>query len=190
MRFSALLIGLLLSLDSFAAVILSPSDFTFSPAAPTVTTGDSLTVDFNIAGLTSAPDDSISNFDVDISFDDTLLDFEAALSASDPNDEVDTTGNGFNSISSPSPGVINALTVSGNPTATDTNQSDAFTLAQLEFSAIDSGTAKFDFAFTTLRDTNNESVQIIPEPGTWLGAALAGVGLMGLIGWRRAQRLG
>jgi len=52
------------------------------------------------------------------------------------------------------------------------------------------GTPTVDFAFTTLRDTNNEPVQVIPEPGTWLGAALAGVGLMGLIGWRRSQRLG
>jgi hypothetical protein len=192
MRLLILLIGLTAS-SSLFALELTRSNFSFTPASPLTVSPGPLTVDFSIDGLSPpGSNESVGAFEVDILFNESDLDFNATSSLADPDNEVIPPPSGISNVNyTPGSGVATFQAVTFDNSTTEANQSDAFRLAELDFNVTPTatGTTSLDFQVNQLRDTTGAAINVIPEPGTWLGAVLAGAGLIGVVRWRR-QRLG
>jgi hypothetical protein len=165
----------------------------FDPSSQTVAPGASVDVELTVSGLGDFAPDSLSVFDLDVSFDPAVLSF-SAVAFGDPvlGDQLDLFGFGsFTDVVS-GVGVVNLLELSFDlPGDLDTLQAGSFTLATLTFDALAVGTSALSVAINALGDSFGDpldatlaggSVTVnaavaMPEPGTlWLLA----IGLLGL----------
>jgi hypothetical protein len=170
------------------ALPLHAITISLNPATQTVTAGSSLDVALVISGLGSGAAPSLGTFDLDLSFNSSILGFTGAVFG-DPGlgDQLDLSGLGSLSIATPGAGSVNLFELSFDAAADlDALQADSFTLATLSFSALSAGTSPLGITLNALGDANGDpltadlaggsiSVGSVPEPATWL---LLGLGAL------------
>ena len=118
----------------------------FNPISQYVSVGNSVDVELVIAGLGDSSPDSLSTFDLDVSFNPAILAFSSvAFGDPDPliGDQLDLFGFGFPIITTtPGIGSVNLFEFSFNTTdELDGFQTDTFTLATLTFVTLALGTS-------------------------------------------------
>lgn len=157
------------------------------PAAQTVQLGATMTLDLVVSGLGAGTTPSIGTFDVDVSFDSSLLSFVSASFGTG----LDVFGFGANPRSvTPGAGSLNLFELSLDlPADLDALQPDSFTLASLSFQALALGTSPSSITINALGDSlgdpltatvsgANITVAQVPEPSL---AYLLGTGLAILV---------
>jgi hypothetical protein len=165
-----------------------------SPPAQTVSVGSIFSVDVGISGLGFSSAPSLSTFDLDISFDPTIIGFNS-ISFGDPvlGDQLDLFGFGsLTSFDNSLPGIVNMFELSFDlPSELDAFQADSFTLATLTFDALSAGTSFLGIPFMILGDSFGSPLAAssiagtatvsptatVPEPGT---IVLLVLGLFGM----------
>lgn len=130
-----------------AAVLLwvgavSAATVNVSSSASHVTVGATVTLSFAVAGLHQGGTGSLAGFDIDLHYDNSLLQFQSfgfvdTASASNMLDLPEPGGLGFIGDATPAGGVVDAFGLSGNSTAVlDAQQADAFDFLTLSFIAL------------------------------------------------------
>ncbi len=167
---------------------------TLDPMLQTILPGDTAIVDLNISGLGNFVTPTLGAFDLDVTFDASLLSFTDVTFGTFLGDPalfeaitlVDFSAGGLLELS-----LLSSI-------ALDAIQPDAFTLATLEFTGIGVGTSPLNLENVVLSDAlgfvisnptlENASVNVIasvPEPSPSL---LMGISLLGLLGYGWRQR--
>ena len=173
-----------------------------NPVSQTVTVGSSFDVTLTISGLGDGIAPSLSAFDTDISFDQTILSFSSVTFGSflgDPDPASFETITSFDDFTTP--GIVNLFEVSlldGNaatcifciPPYLDDLQPGEFTLATLTFNALAAGSSSLGINLNALADADANSLTAdlnaarvnvdgtngtVPEPPTLLLLVLGGL---------------
>jgi hypothetical protein len=146
-----------------------------NPDSLDVEVGDFPTVDAVISGLGDHAPPSLSGYDMDISYDSSILFL----------DSVDFGTNLLVSMGGnipTAPGVVNVFEVSlEDPVDLVANQPSSFSLFTMEFEAVETGISPLHLYVNALSDEQGNSL-LVPEPATLL---LLGSGLAGLRIFRR-----
>lgn len=196
-------LSLSIALSFFLLFIPISSDATligFEPASQDVPVGDIAQVDLVISGLDLFLPDSLSTFDLDISFDETILALDS-VAFGDPvlGDQLDLFGFGsITAFDDSISGIVNLFELSLDlPDALNMFQWESFTLATLTFDTLAVGTSSLDIAINALGDAWGDPLELeadpvsgnispVPEPATIL---LIGTGLVGLGYLKRKKRI-
>jgi hypothetical protein len=171
-----------------------------NPATQTVTAGSSFDLSLMISGLGSGAAPSLSTFDVDVSFDQSILSFSTVAFGPFLGDP--SLGESITSFGVSTPGIVNLFELSFlegdsttcifcTPPFLDDLQPAGFTLATLSFSALSAGASPLGITLNALGDANGDpltadsvvdgSINVnansgsVPEPATWL---LLGLGAL------------
>ena len=161
------------------------------PPSQDVNFGDQAMVDLTISGLGDFAPDSLSVFDLDISFDASIVSFNSAVFG----DQLDLFGLGSITGVTPGAGTVNLFELSFDlPDDLDALQAGSFTLATLTFDTAGLGLSALDISINALGDSlgnpldadivngaitvvDPSATTVIPEPSTY---ALMIFGLIGL----------
>lgn len=170
----------------------------FDPVSQDVPVGDTVAVELFILDLENYSPDSLSTFDLDISFDSAILAFHSVVFG-DPvlGDQLDLWGLGSWTEVTHGVGTVNLYELSFD-SADDLNtfQVGSFTLATLTFDTLAVGTSSLDITLGAwgLGDANGNALTVdqiqsgsispVPEPATML---LVGSGMAGIFGLRRKR---
>jgi hypothetical protein len=170
-----------------------------SPSSQTILPGASTSVDITISGLGDGFAPSLGVFDLDVTFDDTILGFNS-VTYGDPvlGDQLDLFGFGsWTETDASTAGSVNMFELSFD-FAADLNdfQADSFILGTLFFDAVGIGTSLLELSVRDLGDAeggaltvdevNGASVNVapVPEPSTFI---LLAFGLSGLAYMRKRR---
>lgn len=176
------------------------------PAPQNTFLGNTVNVGVTISDLGDGAAPSLSTYDLDISFDDTVLDF-SGVTFGDPSlgDQLALFGvSSLTETEEPSFGLVNIFELSFNSVdELDDSQADSFTLATLTFNTIATGTSPLGLSINALGDAlgdpltaeiGNSFVSVssqpvtVPEPSfTLVGFGLT-MGLGGLLKGRDRSR--
>ena len=170
---------------------------TFDPLDQAVGLGSTVDVGIRISGLGDFTAPSIAVFDLNVTFDPTILDFTGALFG-DPvlGDQLDLWELGSFTAATPSSGLANIFELSLDlPGDLDDLQASDFTMATLSFDAVGIGTSSLGLFANALGDSWGDplsanlgtgSVTVTPLPGAVLLGSLG----LGSAGWvlRRKTR--
>lgn len=164
----------------------------FDPSSQSVELGDSVSVDLRISDL---GDDSLGAFDIDIAFDDSILDFQSFTFGTG----LDVSGLGSVNGFAVAGGDINIFEISlDSPSDLNTFQPNDFVLGSFTFDTLSIGTSTLDLTINALSDefgflleagAASGSIKVaaasVPAPAAlWL----FGTGLIGLIGFSRRRK--
>ena len=168
----------------------------FVPANQTVQLSDPVMVDVVVSGLNAGGDDSVGDFDLDVTYDASILTASGVIFGTELGDGFLTS---LQSFSLATLGVVDLAEISFLFDLS--GQSASFTLATLSFNTVGVGTSSLTFSQSIVGDafgidlsptSGTGSVTVedngpnpIPEPGTML---LLGTGLAGLAAWRLRRR--
>lgn len=154
-----------LALGLLPAVVIAKETQAFSlsllPSVQNVLVGDIFEVDVAVSGLGDGTAPSLSLFDLNIDFDNSLISFNSATFG-DPvlGDQLDLTMSGF-TVSEIAPGLgsVRIAEVSGD-SDTDLNdlQADSFILATLKLKAIASGNSSLALTVNELGDALGDPI--------------------------------
>ncbi|SEO08273.1 PEP-CTERM protein-sorting domain-containing protein [Duganella sp. CF517] len=188
------LLACLLSAQAASATVVQASAVNQQPVL-----GASVLVTISIAGLDSPSPQSLAAFDLDLSFDPTIL----ALTGVSYGTGLDVLGLGSLQFTTESTHLVNLLEISLDDAATlSALQGESFQLVALTFSTIGVGTSDLALTLNALGDANGASiaaqgidgsVQVIgpplavPEPGTPV-MLLAGLAVLAAFNRRRRGR--
>ena len=147
----AAIIGSLLFLGQSAAFAIS---IDVLPVTQEVTDGTSFNVDIAISGLGDTLSPSVSTYDLDLTFDSSLLSFAGAVFG----DQLDVFGLGnVTAVDSSVSGLVNLYELSLDlPGDLDALQLPSFTLATLTFDAIGAGMSALAISVNALGDANGD----------------------------------
>lgn len=157
----------------------------FAPSNQSVSLGDSVAVNLVISDF--APDESLGDFDLDVSFDDSIL----SLASVSFGDQLGFSAQSYSDLGG---GLLNLNELSWEDVATLALQEDAFTLATLTFNTLAVGISDLSVdniwalgdQYGLWLDTDVLGGQIevtervgVPEPATMLllGSGLLAMGL-------------
>ena len=171
----------------------------FDPVKHHADIGDQVDVDVRISGLGNNAAPSLGAFDLDVTFNDSGLDF-ASLTFCDPvlGNQLDLFGFGFNPSGfaenpDPAVGLADFFEISLDaPSDLDTFQADSFILATLSFDVEALGASLLSFSSVLLSDslgnaltaTTSSAIIAVPEPAT-LTLFAVGLVAMGFLTRRR-----
>ena len=190
---------LLFSTTTSQAIIM----LEFDPVMQEVAVGDSVDVGVVISGLRDFAPVSLGDFDLDVTFDDSILSFDSLAFGSFLGDPF--LGDAITGVDDSVSGVVNLFEVSllepdgvicilCIPPFLDDLQPGSFTLATLTFEALAAGTSSLLLNINALGDAFGDplsadlgvgSITAVPEPATLI---LLSLGLIALVGLRRIDR--
>ena len=174
-RYLAICGGFLLLICSSAVYAITIS---VVPANQTVTVGAPAFVDLVISGLGNTGAPSVSTFDVNVIFDDSVLAIDTSDTDGngvidsvvlDPSGQLDVLGLGGNFVSATvvAPGILNLFDLSlDDAIDLDTLQEESFTLATISFGAIGVGTSPLGITINSLGDANGNPLMAATNGGT------------------------
>jgi hypothetical protein len=157
------------------------------PNTQNAVVGSPVQVDLMISGVNSGTVSALGAFDLDVTFDSSLMTFESATFGTN----LDVSGLGATpSVRTQGGGTVNLFEVSLD-TAADlvAHQPSIFNLATLTFNAVATGNSVINIGINSLADAKGESlaasvvpgnilVSAVPEPHIYM-LILAGLGLLG-----------
>jgi hypothetical protein len=162
----------------------------FNPAAPTVAEGDVFDIELWVSGLGDGVHPSLGGFDIELSFDDSILSFQSLQFGNYLSDSIGSTQS-----HSSGPGLVALTEVSMLSNAElDTLQPAAFSLATLQFAVIQLAMSTIGFQKWDLSDGEGYSltaeltpatIHAVPVPSALILMASA---LMGVCGARQFRR--
>lgn len=159
------------------------------PSSQTINVSETTAADLVISGLGNFASPSLGGFDIDVTFDDSILSFNSETFGT-------LLGASIQDVDTSTPGVVNLFEVSLESVSTlDGIQPDSFLLATLMFDGIALGASQLGFGFVLLSDAIGDvipnptlvpaSVTVVPLPASiWLFVT----GLLGLTGISRTKR--
>jgi len=192
MRSSDALLKVAVAVFLVAAAVLwmSPAKaatISVSPASQSIVNGDSVDVSIVISGLGDGAADSLGAFDLNLTFDNSILSYTAAAFG-DPvlGDQLSLGGSGTYTAATPGAGLVNLVQLSFDPVALlNSDQAGSFVLAVLSFDAVGLGDSVLDFSGIILSDASgaalsstasSASISVIPVPAAmWLFLSALGV---------------
>jgi PEP-CTERM motif len=183
-------------LGGFGAGPVLAVSIDFVPASQTVFPGEPVTVSIIISGLAAGAPPSLGAFDLDVTFDPTILTPTAAefgVFLGDPARFEALTALSLLS------GIVDLAAVSLlAPSTLDALQPASFVLANIMFMTLAEGTSSLIFSQGILSDAfgrelpaaaGTGSVQVVPEPTSFLLVGLGAIGV-GIRAWTRQIKKG
>lgn len=191
-------------LSMFLLCFVTPSNaiplIEVDPISQTVPVGDTAEVALIISGLGDGIAPSVSEFDLEITFDPALLDFDLnSVEYGDPvlGDQLDLFGLGSWQITTPGGGNVILFELSfDTPFDLEDIQAASFTLASFSFDTLAVGTSFLDIEITTLADAfgnplesiaQGGSISAVPEPAT-IFLVVSGLFGMGVLGRKKFEK--
>jgi hypothetical protein len=173
-----------------------------------VTLGSQAVVSLDITGLGSGAAPSVGAFDIDLSFDSSILALSSVV-LGDPalGDQLDLFSLGSILAATPGAGTVNVFEISLD-FADDLNllQADAFTLATFTFDTLAAGSSALGLSLNALGDADGLPLEAtltggsidvaappptsVPEPSAWATYVLLLAGLAGFVIFPRKKCLG
>jgi hypothetical protein len=188
--------------------ILPAASITLAPSSQSVDLGSQAVVTLDIAGLGSGAAPSVGAYDINLSFDSSILALSSVVFG-DPvlGDQLDVLGLGSILGATPGAGTVNVFEISLD-FVDDLNQlqADSFTLATFTFDTLAAGSSALGLTLNALGDADGlpleatltgGSVDVtaapppvsVPEPSAWATYTLLLAGLAGLAIFQRKKCL-
>jgi hypothetical protein len=148
------------------SVVMSPATaitIAFQPSTSFLNVGSVGTVQLTISGLTDNAAPSLGAFDLNVTFDPSILSFNGATFG----DHLDLFGLGDIRAVTPGLGMVNLLEISLDlPSDLDQLQPDTFPLATLSLGALRAGTSLLQLSVNALGDANGNPLTAQLNSGT------------------------
>jgi len=182
------------------STMASAITLSISPGSQTIGISDTVDIAVVISGLGDFMADSLGTYDLNISYDSTVLTFQSAtFGDSTLGDQLDLFGLGSITADIPGSDVVEVYEVSlDSPSDLDSLQPGTFELVTLSFSANAVGVSSIDISVIDLGDANGYllsastinggtiTVSAVPIPAAvWLFYS----GLLGLIGIAKRKKV-
>jgi hypothetical protein len=172
MKFDCLLLTLATLIGSIAVAQAQE----LSIGSETISTGGVATVDLNISGL-SPGSSALGTFDVNVGFNSSILNF-ASATYGDPvlGDLLNNNGLAINTTT-PGSGTTELFELSlDDPGTLLAAQPSSFTIAQLTFDGVSSGTSALSLSINAIGDQNGNSLNTTLSDGSISVKATGGSG--------------
>ena len=159
-------------LSLFIALPATAFTIEFNPASQSLSAGSALVVDLVVSGLVDNATPSLGTFDLDVSFDSSVLNFSGATFG----DQLNLSSLGDVSAVTPGTGTVNLFELSlESANDLDNLQAGSFTLATLSFNAIAEGTSSLKLTLNALGDSLGDPLTATVAGGSVIVQSIATV---------------